>query len=230
MHSFLEIHEIVAVFREEIDCANGTIADHVLSSNHLFIRAHLPQMQTVRPHDEVQAGVALRADDTMITVLPYVYRLICTNGTLHARPLATHHIGRTEGLIAVETAALVCEAVQACGSPQAFQTSLDEFQTALAAPDAPSLLRPHFGHRALIRHQSRLSAVLEEYAREGERTWYGLMNAVSAVARDTADPAWRWHLQVAAGEIVRQHSVTPLLDLLSTEAGLSYAPSYDRTM
>jgi hypothetical protein len=43
--------------------------------------------------------------------------------------------------------------------------------------------------------------VLAELTRGGDRSRYGLLNAVTAVARDTQDPDLRWQLEVAGGAL-----------------------------
>ena len=46
-----------------------------------------------------------------------------------------------------------------------------------------------------------LHLVLERFTAGRERTRFGLMNAVTSVARDTSDPDDRWRLEELGGEI-----------------------------
>jgi hypothetical protein len=44
-------------------------------------------------------------------------------------------------------------------------------------------------------------AILERFFREPDRSRFALMNAVTSVARDTADPELRWRLEEMGGGI-----------------------------
>jgi hypothetical protein len=57
-----------------------------------------------------------------------------------------------------------------------------------------SLMPPH------LRCQVAQS-ILGKFASEGDRSGFGLMNAVTATARDTADPELRWRLEELGGGV-----------------------------
>jgi hypothetical protein len=42
----------------------------------------------------------------------------------------------------------------------------------------------------------------ERFGQEGDPTMYGLVNAVTSVARDTSDPDLRWKLEEAGGLLI----------------------------
>ncbi|MBI2302254.1 MAG: hypothetical protein HYU66_25405 [Armatimonadetes bacterium] len=46
-----------------------------------------------------------------------------------------------------------------------------------------------------------LSRILDLFFREGDRSQFGLANAITAVARDTRDPDLRWDLEELGGGI-----------------------------
>ena len=46
-----------------------------------------------------------------------------------------------------------------------------------------------------------LASILEHFSRESDRTRFGLMNAVTSVARDTENPDVRWRLEELGGDI-----------------------------
>src|SRR5262249_37430897 len=46
-----------------------------------------------------------------------------------------------------------------------------------------------------------LAQIMDEYFREGDRSQFGLANAVTAVARETRDPELRWNLGGFGGGI-----------------------------
>src|SRR5438270_1566246 len=83
---------IQQLFQEEISQLGGTVRDTFDDGRRLFARAVLTNFQPVGVEDDVQAGVALRADEEQVCVHPYVFRLICKNGAIWAHALETVRI------------------------------------------------------------------------------------------------------------------------------------------
>src|SRR5260370_13501237 len=68
---------------------------------------------------------------------------------------------------------------------------------------------------SLARLSLRLAAqvagtILERFSQAGDRSRFGLMNSVTSVARDTADPEVRWRLEEMGGGICA--CLTPVLE------------------
>src|SRR6266404_2686631 len=80
------------LFSEEVGMAGGFVSDTFRDAARLFLRSVLPGVREVRPGDNLQAGVALRATAGEVWVHPYVFRQICRNGAIIAHALQTRHI------------------------------------------------------------------------------------------------------------------------------------------
>jgi hypothetical protein len=55
-----------------------------------------------------------------------------------------------------------------------------------------------------------LPMVLRRFRRDGDRSRYGLFNAVTSVARDTRDPRTRWRLEELGGGVLALLPKTPV--------------------
>jgi hypothetical protein len=52
---------------------------------------------------------------------------------------------------------------------------------------------------------------MNQFIQEGDRSQFGLANAVTAIARDTSDPELRWDLEELGGSIaIGKTSPTPV--------------------
>jgi hypothetical protein len=60
--------------------------------------------------------------------------------------------------------------------------------------------------------------VLERFSQENDRTRYGLMNAVTSVARDSREPVRRWELEELGGQMAVVQIPEPVLDDGAEEA------------
>jgi len=68
--------QISAVFGEEIAARGGQVRDAFDDGLRLFARAVLPQMDEVRPGDQVQGGVAIKACEEEVCLYPYIFRQV----------------------------------------------------------------------------------------------------------------------------------------------------------
>jgi hypothetical protein len=94
--------------------------------------------------------------------------------------------------------------------------------SATAAVDWLNML-PHLAHfQAAGVMGSSLAQILERFELGGDRTRFGMMNAVTSLARDTHDPDARWRLEELGGSIgarlrPRQPSDAPGLERAARE-------------
>jgi hypothetical protein len=195
--------EIAIAFSEEIGALGGTVLDSYDDGRRLYARAVLEAAGDVRPGDRLRAGIALRATGPVIAVHPYTYRLVCVNGAIMAHATQTRAIARVEHVSAVEfaTAALdeVRLAVRECSAPEAFVTAVDEMRTAAeTSADLVIHLLPMLA-RMPRQFGGNLLRMITERFEAGERSLYGLMNAVTSVARDTTDREVKWELEEFGG-------------------------------
>ena len=203
------IREIRVAFDDEIAPLSGRPSDVYEDDRRLFARAVLPPMADVRLGDGLQAGVALRAVGPTVLVHPYTFRQVCSNGAIAARALATRYVARPRALsvsapaFQVEAAlAEIREAVRGCAEPEVFRAVVAEMRTAAEIEaDITIQLMP-----ALRRLSPPLAArvqprIVRQFRVGQDRTIFGLLNAVTRVAREERDPQDRWDIEELGGSM-----------------------------
>jgi hypothetical protein len=196
--------EIREAFEQEVRDLGGTVPDVYAEGDLLFARAVLPAAADVRPGDRIHGGVAVRTHDTEILVYPYTYRVVCTNGAIAAFATGSRVVERVDLAAPSPVIAAVLEelraAVRACAAPAALDASVGTMRTA-AQREADVMLQlmpvlPHVppGIRARV-----LRTIVRRFEADRDRSVFGLVNAVTSVARDTADPELRWRLEELGG-------------------------------
>jgi hypothetical protein len=198
----LPMQRVKAVFISEIEAIGGSITDTFEDDTQLFIRSTLPQMREVGPRDFVQAGVALRVSGPEIAICPYIIRLVCTNGAILAHILDSQHISQAPALTGSEIEVALRRSVQACSSDTLFLSVADQIRLGRETEVDPVLsLLPHLAELPQDAAAQLLEMVFNQWLKSSERSRFGLMNAVTALARDTSDPEGRWRLEELGGRI-----------------------------
>jgi hypothetical protein len=219
VHESLTTAAVKALFTEEITAAGGTVSDTYDDGTRLFTRSILPQVREVRPADAVQGGVALRAAAGEVWVHPYVFRQVCRNGAIMAHALQTHHLAEQDFATPEEAAEAVRHAVGVCCTPDAFTTAAEQMRSARdAAADMAINLLPYLSRRPGGADSAVLRAIMERFFQDADRSRFGLMNAVTSVARDTPDPELRWRLEELGGGIAAGRKPVPQPDDSAAEA------------
>ena len=196
--------EILAAFELEVRELGGTVPDVFAEGDLLYARAVLPAAAEARPGDRVHGGVAVRTHDTEILVHPYTYRVVCTNGAIAAYTTGSRIVERLE--VAAPSIAIdgVLEelraAIRAAAAPAALEATVSAMRSA-ARRDADVVaqliaLLPHMppGMRSSIAR-----TIVRRFEAERDSSVFGLVNAVTSVARDTTDPEARWRLEELGG-------------------------------
>lgn len=212
-----DVHALVA---EQVDQFGGEMRFCFDNGTQLFLQALLPLVQDVRPRDSVQAGIGVMAADEEILVQPYAFRKVCSNGMMLPHALETRHIPRVDLAASSEAVeeitTTLCEAVRACADPEVFSTAVGQMRSAasrrgdLAAHLLPMLL--------LMLRQTRaraLELIQRRFRRERDDSLFGLINAVTSVARDEPDPETRWRLEELGGALLAVVPPTPSLDTVA---------------
>lgn len=204
---------ILGAFTEEIGTKGGTVTDTFDDGTRLLTRSVLPRTAEVTPGDRLQAGVALKAQGGEVWLHPYVFRQVCRNGAIVAQALQTRHLTELHLREPEEAAEAVREAVGACCAEEAFTTAAGQMRSAreveadLALNLMPLLTRMPWGAGGQVIRQ-----VMDRFFRDGDSSVFGLMNAVTAVARDTRDPELRWDLEEFGGGIPALRTPRPVPD------------------
>jgi hypothetical protein len=204
-------------FSRAVADAGGTVTDAYIDGHRLFLRSTFPDAREVKPGDWTNHGVALRTRDDEILVHPYLFRQVCRNGSILARAVETRRIERFEfaSRPGQEESALVevREAVRECSGEHVLAEATDRLremvdrEADLALSYLPAITRmppdqaPHW-----------FDAIQRRFARGADRTMYGLMNVITALARDVADPDARWRLEEMGGGMLAVLSPAPTPD------------------
>jgi hypothetical protein len=208
-----ELHDL---FVDEIGSLGGFVSDCYENDSCLIMRGVLPVADDVVPGDTIRGGIAVRAVRAAIFVHPYTLRQVCTNGAVMAQATQSVRLERVEhdGIVVpgYEIDAVTAQfsaAIRRCAEPVAFIQSVDDMRSAMhtevnmALGFLPMIARfPAHIAQSLVRH------VFETWA--GDRSVFGLMNAVTAFARETPDPETRWSLEELGGSLparIRQPTV-----------------------
>ena len=192
--------ELLDLLSDEVARCGGGVSNVCDDGTRLYARAVLPATHEVGPGDRLQGGVALRADDAEIAVHPYVFREVCKNGAIFAQVVGTRVIRRDECDFVVLPQ--VAEAVGACCRDEAFAEATAQMHSAQNAPANMVLnLMPSLSKLPPEYVQSFLRRVMAQFNGERDRTRYGLMNAVTATARETRDPELRWRMEELGGAV-----------------------------
>ena len=228
--------EILDAFEHEVRELGGTVRDVYAEGDLLFARAILPDEMDVRPGDRVHGGVAVRTHDTEIVVHPYTYRVVCTNGAISASSSGSRVVQRVE--LAAPTVVIngvlddLRGAIHASGNSPALRQTVSAMRSA-SDHDADLLFQvmnalPHMppGVRASV-----LRTIVRRFDAEGDRSTFGLVNAVTSVARDTTDPELRWRLEEVGGGMLawlpeRRRSIVPGLEPFESRSPAAQAVSH----
>lgn len=189
--------EIRAVFEEEIAGLGGRVEGFVEGAGEAFARSRLPWTREVGRRDRVFGGVALCAGPEALCVRPYIFRVVCKNGAVMARAMEAATIERGG---APDEEADLREAIRVCGSEAAFVEAAGKMEGArdIRADVQLNLML------YLTRHPFAapwVREILRRFMAEGDRSGFGLLNAVTSVARDRREPRARWDLEELGGEI-----------------------------
>ena len=208
MEDWIAPSEIAAVFAEEIKTVGGNVSDVFEDEGLIFARSVLPEFTEVAPRDRVQPGVAIRATDADILVHPYIFRLVSapTGAIMVSRALHSRHLVR-EGWFLDDQAESDLEttlrvAIRQCCQREAYTAPIGKLRSAAdtAADMAITFSAFMSTHRGAI-SRTAMRDILLRYGQSHDRSKYGLINAITSVARDTRDPKMKWRLEELGGEI-----------------------------
>ncbi|MEQ8791313.1 MAG: hypothetical protein RIC55_33940 [Pirellulaceae bacterium] len=202
LSSSLTTANVLDVFTDAVAARRGTVTDTVDDGERLLTRAVLPEVEEVRPKDRVQGGVALKATEEGVWLYPYFFRLVCRNGaivaeTLEPRSLVDLHLQEPD--MALQS---IRECIDVCCDKEVFTNTISRMRTACQSEaDLAITLLPLVSRLSTLGNVELLSQIIDGFFREGDRSQFGLANAVTAVARDARDPELRWDLEEFGGGV-----------------------------
>jgi len=203
--AILPLHtaDIRQTFSQEVTALGGTVTEVFEEGPLLWARSVLPWVEEVRRSDKVQGGIALRSTGHEVFVHPYTFRFVCTNGCIIASALQTRQIAVSDYLPDEDATEAIREAVRASGDREVFAEVARQMRTAQEAQADMTIslmatLRRMPGDLAT----RFLGQIAGRFIKDGDRSRFGLVNAVTSVARDTADPNHRWRLEEFGGSLL----------------------------
>jgi hypothetical protein len=168
----------------------------------LFVRSLLPHVADARPKDRMQGGLALRATDDELWLHPYLFRKVCRNGAVVAEAIESLHVECLGVYTLDEGTTMLRDAIAKCAEKRVFARSMRRVRSAATMTADWLNMLPHLAYFQSAGVMGNFIAqILEHFEIEGDRTRFGLMNAVTSVARDTRDPDERWRLEELGGSI-----------------------------
>ncbi len=202
--------QIQTIFEEEVKLAGGKVTDTFDDGTLLFTRAVLPKNEKVARRDRVDKGVALKAAWEDVWVHPYVFRRVCINGAIVAQAVATKHVMNTEHVSPIEMEIDLRESVRMCIQEQDFEGYVEKIKRARGLfPDPRLTLMPHLSRLPADQASQILEDTHRRFAKGADESRYGLINAVTSLARDTRNPELRWSLETIGGALIVTSTPTP---------------------
>lgn len=198
---------IQAIFADEISSVGGSMAEVFDDGECLFARSVLLTGREVLPRDWVQDGVALRMKEGDVCVSPYTFRRICSNGAIMAHVVQSRTLDDLGQFGEQEAEAELRRSIRACCSEDIFLAAASEARTARETSSERALnlmldLMPLLSRWAGSDHNSVFREIVSRFVKDGDSSRFGLMNAVTSVARDTSDPDLRWRLEELGGGVL----------------------------
>jgi hypothetical protein len=196
--------EILETFEQQVRELGGTVPDVYAEGDLLYARAVLGGAVEARPGDRIHGGVAVRTHDTEILVHPYSYRVVCTNGAIAAFATGSRVVERVELAAPTPVINNVLEelraAIRVAAAPAALDASVRAMRTA-AQREADVMLQliPLLPHMPPGMRAGLVRTIVRRFEAGRDASIFGLVNAVTSVARDTGDPETRWRLEELGG-------------------------------
>jgi len=197
----LTTDQILSAFTEEITARGGKVMETFHQGGRLFSRSILALAEDVRPGDRVNGGVALKAKEDQVWLHPYTFRQVCRNGAIAAHTLGTESL---LGLADLEPAAAlqsIRSAIGDCCRVEVFNAAVRQMRTAAEIEADLALAMLPIVDRLQGLGPQIFTQILSRFFEGGDQSQFGLMQAVTSVARDTADPDQRWDLEELGGAI-----------------------------
>lgn len=203
---------VLEVFADQVTERGGRVSETaIVDERRMWARSILPDVDEVRSGDFVHGGVAIRMLNDQVSVFPYVFRQVCQNGailskTLESRTLEELDLVSTEG--ALET---IRECVAVCAAREVFARQVERMtETTRVDADVAVAMLAFASSHSLSNDPQLLRAIMQQFFQEGDRSQFGLANAVTAVAREIRDPEQKWELEELGGGLaIERRPETP---------------------
>ncbi|MEM7453926.1 MAG: hypothetical protein AAF456_06170 [Planctomycetota bacterium] len=205
-YSPLAPNSVHNLFSGRIEALGGKILSSHTGDACLYARSTMPLAENLQAGDRVNGGVAIRMLDHEVQVSPFVFRQICRNGAIMSRELGSCEIS-VDPLDPGKTQEEVLEAIDACVRPEVFENNVSNIRGTIGRPVDAGLALMVLENRWQLGDLTR--RIWHRLVRDRDRSKFGLMNAITSIARDEKDPEVKWKLELLGGRI----PTMPLPDL-----------------
>lgn len=191
----LRLDDIERIVREEVSAQGAHVHEFLRDADRLYARTINAPVGEVAHEDCVQAGVAVRVISHEVSVRPYIFRQVCINGAISATSEEAEEFDlRVLGPVAEQETKLR-ETIAACGHARVLPREVERFRSFRdqAVDRGMMMVTMMQTHLANASH-SELLDILAQFDKEEANAW-GVMNAVTAVARRTRDAKRKWQLE-----------------------------------
>jgi len=192
-----KLKEMQSGFQKAVAAQGGLVIDLLHAKDRLYARATIPVHDFVGPGDRMQRGVAMRASLQEARINPYLFRALCRNGHILPIPMGAHRLENIHFHEDGETAYFIREAVDSCCAEEVFSGALERIRQARKIVD-PLNGNPAIRH--FLAHQKYYNEIKRRLEAEGG-SLFGLMNAITSLARDVEDPELQWTLEELGGRV-----------------------------
>jgi hypothetical protein len=130
-----------------------------------------------------------------------------------AQALASQWIDELESLTLFDATVALREAVRVCCHEDAFATVAGQMRAAREQEaDFALNLMPWLANLPANVRPELLELIMDRFVADADSSRFGLMNAVTAVARDRRDPELRWRLEEFGGGLAVVATRSPVRD------------------
>jgi hypothetical protein len=209
----MSAREISEIFKDESQKAGGMLRGCSELLGRLYGRSVLPYQREVLPLDGVQASVAIRATDSRAVVYPSILRHVCSNGSIMELPMGIQYQFGLCDMARDDIAWKLRKAIQECSKEEVFRVNVTALRRA-AGLEVGRLSGIKIGSMALHFRLAAQAAdvIAARFNADSDGSRYGLMNAITSVARDTEDPELRWNLEKLGGDVALARVPIPAPD------------------
>ena len=127
-----------------------------------------------------------------------------------AQAVATKHVMNTEHVSPIEMEIDLRESLHMCIQEQDFGGYAEKMKRARGLfPDPRLTLMPHLSRLPADQASEILEVIHKRFTAGADESRYGLINAVTSLARDTRNPELRWSLESIGGELMVTSTPAP---------------------
>ena len=203
---------LIDYFEQTIQLRGGTLVDEARRQRKGFLCAILPMTSYLQAGDLLTGGAALKIYENAVSLHTYLLRQICSNGMVQPMlqqerrfeigELSSFQIEFRLGLDALHRRGL---AQHVRRFEESMRQKLEDRELRRTISKAATILnRSHLREDLTARIAEEQRRAVNRGREDDLPRRFDLINAVTALARDTGNPMQRWKLMEFAGHLLRE--------------------------